>query len=868
MKKILWLLISLMPGWLMANSWQCFFEQNYYTTEQSAQLVLIPSPEWRGLEVAVSINGVTGVNIQKKVLLAEQHIFSVPIALLRGRSKIKVILRANGGYEEQMVDLVKLPPKSNAVKINKLQHSLIVDELPYFPLGFYCYSPVQSSLPEEEVVKGFNLLSPYQVIEAHTFEERKRYLDRCAQLGMKVHYNLLSIAGGGGPRQGRSDRNRSQKMDLLRQEILAVKDHPALLAWYISDEPTGQNIAPETLLESYQLIKQLDPYHPISIVFMNPKEAYRYEQVMDIAMVDPYPIPNRGPEEVGSITQSLVDRFRYQKPVWLVPQAFGGNEHWAREPSPREIQLMTWLGVLNGATGIQYFIRHGLSSFPKSSLTWDAASATVKELTDLTPFLLQADDQGKIPTLDKGLEARWYRNKDQLIVTVLNTVNKPKNFLLDLASLKLPSEIEVLFEDRQLELNGTRLQDIIDGFGRRVYLFDLEKTSSQERISSRNLILDPSFENSLVPGTPSACYIKLRGDRGAQATLDTRMAIHGRQSLKLVTPSYDQGVDVSLFPIQLEKGQSYAVSFWARSLQASGKLSIQVGLGAQKLFNLSSLWKKYTWVFSSSGNEATRNQKTSIILSLIDAGSAWIDLVELNPDPLIEFENQPFAKETTVTIRSAKAQEVGAVLQYTLDGSLPGPNTPRYKGPFKINRTATVKASLQQGGQRWMNSEVVYVNINRAQKIRYTNPFHPTYSAGGTIGLIDGEKGSARFTDGKWQGWNSGDIDLTIDFGSEVSMKKVFLNFLKDHPNWIYLPQKLEIFGSKNGRRFNKISTQSLGNTSFDPVAQISPMGIDLDKKRYRYLKIVGQRLSALPSDHPSSGGNPFVFLDEILVER
>lgn len=851
----------------MANSWQCFFEQNYYTAEQTAQLVLIPSPEWRGLEVAVSINGVAGVNIQKQVLLAEQHIFAVPIGLLRGRSHIKVILRANGAQEEQMVELLKLPPKSNAVKINKLQHSLIVDELPYFPLGFYCYSPVQSSLAEEEVVKGFNLLSPYQLIEAHTFADRKRYLDRCAELGMKVHYNLLSIAGGGGPRQGRSSMDRQQKMDLLRQEIMAVKDHPALLAWYISDEPTGQNIAPETLLESYQLIKQLDPYHPISIVFMNPKEAHRYEQVMDIAMVDPYPIPNRSPEEVGSITQSLVERFRYQKPVWLVPQAFGGNEHWAREPSPREIQLMTWLGVINGATGIQYFIRHGLSSFPKSSLTWDAASSTVKELTDLTPFLLQPEGQGKLPILDKQLEARWYKKNGQLIVVILNTINKPKNFILDLASLKLPSETAVLFEDRQLELNGTRLQDIIDGYGRRVYLFDVEKMPG-ERTSSRNLILDPSFENSLVPGTPSACYIKLRGDRGAQASLDTRMSIHGRQSLKLVTPSYDQGVDVSLFPVQLEKGQSYAISFWARSLQESARFSVQVGFGAQKNFNLSALWKKYTWVFSSSGNEATRNQKTSIILSLIDAGSAWVDLVQLTTDPLIEYENQPFAKETTVAIRSAKAQENGAVLQYTLDGSRPGPNAPRYKGPFKVNRTAIVSASVQQGGQRWTNSETVFVNINRAQKVRYTNPFHPTFSAGGANGLIDGIKGSPRFTDGNWQGWNSGNIDIVLDFGSEVSMKKVFLNFLKDHPNWIYLPQKIEVYGSRNGKRFHKIGTQSLGGSSFDPVAQTSPMSMVLDGKKYRFLKIVGQRLSAMPADHPSSGGNPFVFLDEILVER
>ena len=48
------------------------------------------------------------------------------------------------------------------------------------------------------MVKGFNLISPYQKILPETLSERKAYMDRCAELGMKVHYNLLSVSGGGG----------------------------------------------------------------------------------------------------------------------------------------------------------------------------------------------------------------------------------------------------------------------------------------------------------------------------------------------------------------------------------------------------------------------------------------------------------------------------------------------------------------------------------------------------------------------------------------------------------------------------------------------------------------------------------------------
>ena len=42
------------------------------------------------------------------------------------------------------------------------------------------------------------MISPYQKILPETLKERKAYMDRCSQIGMKVHYNLLSVSGGGG----------------------------------------------------------------------------------------------------------------------------------------------------------------------------------------------------------------------------------------------------------------------------------------------------------------------------------------------------------------------------------------------------------------------------------------------------------------------------------------------------------------------------------------------------------------------------------------------------------------------------------------------------------------------------------------------
>ncbi len=88
---------------------------------------------------------------------------------------------------------------------------------------------------------------------------------------------------------------------------------------------------------------------------------------MDIAMTDPYPIPQGKVAEVATFAEILRNAFWLEKPVWIVPQSFGGNEWWQREPDPREIRAMTYLSIIHGATGIQYFIRSGPNVFPKST---------------------------------------------------------------------------------------------------------------------------------------------------------------------------------------------------------------------------------------------------------------------------------------------------------------------------------------------------------------------------------------------------------------------------------------------------------------------------------------------------------------------
>jgi len=544
---------------------------DYYTSENIGQVIVFVPEDMLDKNISIDLvykyeHLTKGVGLPKGLTTALVPFPLQDIEL--GADTITCSFYADNQWvASAYVIIKKFEHQANAVKIDRYNGGLFVDGLPFFPFGFYTYSPVQSTLPEEELVKGFNMISPYQKISGKARKGRKQYMDRCAALGMKVHYNLLSLAGGGGPGSGRNaSESALDKLDLLKEEILAFKDHPALLAWYISDEPVGQGVAPQDLYDVYNTIKELDPYHPVSIVFMTPSKASEYSGVMDIVMADPYPIPHNPVTEVAEITSMLHKEFYPEKPIWIVPQAFGGNEWWQREPTSQEIRAMTYLAIINNASGIQYFIRSGLNSFPKSTTTWNECGAIALEIADLVSKMTFYQYPVGVNCDDKLIHTKAFEWGNIITIMVVNAENKPKYVSLDVLNNNESGIVDVLYEDRQVEIKGGKINDMIDGYGTRVYSWNKGSViKPTDLIIPENLLVDPGFEKSPMPGIPAACYARIGSDRGATYFTDSRVRYQGFYSLRLNTPVKKHGVNLSFYPVRLNPDQSYTLSVWAKA---------------------------------------------------------------------------------------------------------------------------------------------------------------------------------------------------------------------------------------------------------------------------------------------------------------
>ena len=153
------------------------------------------------------------------------------------------------------------------------------------PFGFYQYTvtkPADELTTTSEAINAMNLVCPYVSTAAPTdvwFAQIKAFMDRAAQTGFRVHFQLIAFQKLG---------NDGETLANLASIVNRFKDHPALFAWYLADEPDGQGIEPSLLQPKYDLIKKLDPAHiHVSMVFCA-GGAEKFATAFDVVMVDPY----------------------------------------------------------------------------------------------------------------------------------------------------------------------------------------------------------------------------------------------------------------------------------------------------------------------------------------------------------------------------------------------------------------------------------------------------------------------------------------------------------------------------------------------------------------------------------------------------
>jgi hypothetical protein len=235
--------------------------------------------------------------------------------------------------------------------------------------------------------------------------------------------------------------------------------------------------------------------------------------------------------------------------------------------------------------------------------------------------------------------------------------------------------------------------------------------------------------------------------------------------------------------------------------------------------------------------------------------------------PVIDAAGPTFRGRLEVSLDSIDSKPVD--IFYTLDGSEPDSHSLKFTEPFFVEHDATVKAlAIAADGRRSRAVMARYHRLPHDWKVTLLSKYSSQYTGGGDVAVIDGIRGTANWSSGGWQGYQGKDFVAVVDLGSVQQVSQVGAGFLQDAGSWIWMPRRVEFELSIDGKTFepafsvgNEVSEKQEGVVIKDFVKSISP-------RNARYIRIRAVNFGKIPAWHPGSGGDAWIFVDEIVVEK
>lgn len=243
---------------------------------------------------------------------------------------------------------------------------------------------------------------------------------------------------------------------------------------------------------------------------------------------------------------------------------------------------------------------------------------------------------------------------------------------------------------------------------------------------------------------------------------------------------------------------------------------------------------------------------------------------EIVPVPAIEAESKSFEDKTEITIKGFSPEDE---IYYDIKEIKPGitnediANFKKYTGPIIIKNTAVITAYSESFDGKSKTGTGTFIKKPNNYTIKLNSRYNRAYHAGGAAGLIDGITGTENWRKGDWQGYQSQDFEAVIDLQKKKKVNGVSARFLQDSRAWILMPAKVEYYVSDDNVNF--VLAHTIQNT-IDPKengSMIKSFDATLINVKARYIKVKAYNFGKLPEWHQGSGGDAFIFIDEITVK-
>lgn len=233
--------------------------------------------------------------------------------------------------------------------------------------------------------------------------------------------------------------------------------------------------------------------------------------------------------------------------------------------------------------------------------------------------------------------------------------------------------------------------------------------------------------------------------------------------------------------------------------------------------------------------------------------------------PVILSGGMSFDDKTTIKIESLNA---GANLFYAIQTGNSELQFQPYTQALVIDQSCTVYAkAVSNTGVESKLAIARFVKKPHLWTVKINSQYNPQYTAGGDGGIIDGILADENWRKGGWQGYQAQDMEVIIDLLTPTPIHAIGSRYLQDMGSWILLPNRVEYWSSDDGQTFTPLGTVTHSVKPDDPVTLIKELRLNSISVTARYIKVKAYNFGKLPAWHPGSGGDAFIFCDEIVIE-
>jgi predicted alpha-1,2-mannosidase len=239
---------------------------------------------------------------------------------------------------------------------------------------------------------------------------------------------------------------------------------------------------------------------------------------------------------------------------------------------------------------------------------------------------------------------------------------------------------------------------------------------------------------------------------------------------------------------------------------------------------------------------------------------------QIIPVPLIKSSAKSFRDKMTIEILSANPRD--KIFYMTMGPKDDFKMFEEYVGPFEIKSTCTILAYVSNGSRVSDRVNARFYKKPNNYTINIKSTYNKQYSAGGPDGLLDGIFGDENWRKGDWQGYQSQNFEAVVDLQKEQPIRSLSARFLQDSRSWILMPTKVEYYLSKDNVNFTLAKTIDNTVDAKSTNTQIIDFTTTINPQSARYVKLVAYNFGKLPEWHQGFGGDAFIFIDEIEINK